>query len=191
MYKLFVDISLSAKTGVLDGRKVNNWRAHVKASNSQGGSKAYTHIAIMKSSWKLLPKILSGEKTVESRWYKTKACPWNRVSPGDTIYFKDSGKPVTLKARVTRVQQYILESSEDATHLFLQIKNKDLGIKALTQKDIPQHVLDYISNKKYAIFVSFDNVQKIEPFNINKKGFGVQAAWLCVEDINFIKSNCD
>ena len=186
MYKLLVDISLSAKAGTWGGHKVNDWRAHVKASNSQGGLKVYSHIAIMKSSWKLLPKILSGEKTVESRWYKTKACPWNRVFPGDTIYFKDSGKPVTLKARVTRVQQYILESSEDATSLFLQIKNKDLGIKALTKQDIPQYVLDYISSKKYAIFVSFDNVQKIKPFNINKKGFGVQAAWLCVRDVKDI-----
>ena len=183
MYRLLADISLSTKTGILGGCKISNWREHVKSASSQTKIKTYTHIAIMKSSWKLLPKILSGEKIVESRWYKTKACPWNRVFPGDTIYFKDSGKPVTLKARVTRVQQYILESSEDATSLFLQIKNKDLGIKGLTKKDIPQHVLDYISNKKYAIFVWFANVQKVKPFNIDKKGFGMQAAWLCAKDV--------
>ena len=187
MYKLLLDISLSIKSGILNGQKVDNWRNLTRSSRSPEVLSRYTHVAIMKSSWKLLPKILSGQKTVESRWYKTKACPWNRVFPGDTIYFKDSGKSVTLKARATRVQQYVLETPTDAINLFLQIKNKDLGIKVLTKKDIPQHVLDYISNKKYAIFVSFDNVEKIKPFNINKNGFGMQAAWLCVEDINLIK----
>jgi len=28
------------------------------------------HIAIMKKSWRLTEKILAGEKTLETRWYK-------------------------------------------------------------------------------------------------------------------------
>ncbi|MEI7477466.1 MAG: hypothetical protein WCJ81_02865 [bacterium] len=37
------------------------------------------HVAIMKKSRKLIPKIVSGEKTIESRWYQTKRAPWNTV----------------------------------------------------------------------------------------------------------------
>jgi len=40
------------------------------------------HVAIMKRSWGLIPKILSGEKTIESRWYKKRIPPWNRISKG-------------------------------------------------------------------------------------------------------------
>lgn len=50
------------------------------------------HVAIMKPSWKLIPKILSGEKTIESRWYQTRRAPWNGIAAGDVVYFKDSGE---------------------------------------------------------------------------------------------------
>jgi len=33
------------------------------------------HVAIMKKSWKLTEKILSGEEKIESRWYKSKYSP--------------------------------------------------------------------------------------------------------------------
>ena len=36
------------------------------------------HLAIMKKSWKLLPKILKGEKKIEARWYVSRVCPWNK-----------------------------------------------------------------------------------------------------------------
>ena len=56
------------------------------------------HVATMRKSWEFLPKILSGEKTIESRWLKNKSVPWGRVCIGDTIYFKNTGEPVTAKA---------------------------------------------------------------------------------------------
>jgi ASC-1-like (ASCH) protein len=64
------------------------------------------HVAIMNKSWKLIPKILSGEKTIESRWYHTKRSPWNIVSQEDTVFFKDSGSNITASAKVARVIQY-------------------------------------------------------------------------------------
>ena len=61
------------------------------------------HIAIMKKSWKLTEKILTGEKKIESRWYKAKYAPWGRIKAGEVVYFKDSGEPVTIKTEVARV----------------------------------------------------------------------------------------
>ncbi|MDP3918408.1 MAG: hypothetical protein Q8Q35_00695, partial [Nanoarchaeota archaeon] len=64
------------------------------------------HLAIMNKSWKLIPKILNRDKTIESRWYKNKVTPWNNIQKGDTVYFKDSGEPVTAKAEVSKVLQF-------------------------------------------------------------------------------------
>lgn len=64
------------------------------------------HVAIMKPSWGLLPKILSGQKVIESRWYSTRHLPWGKINPGDTTYFKNSGGPVTIKARVDKVLSF-------------------------------------------------------------------------------------
>jgi hypothetical protein len=64
------------------------------------------HIAIMKKSWGLIPRILKGEKSIESRWYKHKAVPWGKIFSGDTIYFKNTGEPVGVAAKVVNVIQY-------------------------------------------------------------------------------------
>ena len=64
------------------------------------------HLAIMRKSWGLTQKILTGEKTIESRWYMAKYPPWGRIAPGDSIYFKDSGEPVSIMAGVERVVQF-------------------------------------------------------------------------------------
>ena len=64
------------------------------------------HVAIMRKSWGLTQKILTGEKKIESRWYKFKRAPWNQIRSGDTIYFKDSGEPVRIRAKVSKVLQF-------------------------------------------------------------------------------------
>src|SRR3989344_5229083 len=64
------------------------------------------HVAIMNKSWGLLPKILSGEKTIESRFYKNRVAPWGKIKAGETVYFKNSGEPVTLRTKVEKIIQY-------------------------------------------------------------------------------------
>ena len=136
----------------------------------------------MKKQWGLVPKILKGEKTVESRWYKNKITPWNKVKIGDTIYFKASGEKVGLKAKVTGVEQYEIQNNEHAHKVIGKYSLQDLGTA-----EIAEIIDGYISNKNYAIFVHFDDVEKVEPFSIDKTGFGMQAAWLTVPFLEKIK----
>jgi hypothetical protein len=41
--------------------------------------------------------------------------------------------------------------------------------------------------KNYCVLIWLKEACQIEPFKVNKKGFGSAAAWLCVEDIKQIK----
>ena len=66
------------------------------------------HLAILAKKRKLLSKIISGEKTIESRWYKSKIVPWDQIKVGEAIYFKESGDPVTVQAVVAKVMQFHL-----------------------------------------------------------------------------------
>ena len=136
----------------------------------------------MKKAWGLIPKILNGEKTIESRWYKNKVAPLGKVKIGDILYFKDSGDLVKVKAMVSAVEQIEVLDNQHALQIMKERASADLGTN-----DIPADVLEYISNKKYAIFVKFINVTAIEPFDINKNGFGMQSAWLVCEDIETIR----
>ena len=140
------------------------------------------HIAIMKGLWGLTEKILSGEKTVESRWHKAKTAPWNRIKLGDIIYFKDAGKPVSVKAKVSKVLQFA-----DITEKQRKAILKKYGLADLGTKEIVPEIENYTKNKKYCILIFLENPQKITLFEINKKGFGNMAAWITISDINKIK----
>lgn len=140
------------------------------------------HIAIMKKSWGLTEKILTGEKTVESRWYKAKHTPWNKVRAGDSIFFKDSGEPVTIRAKVTKVLQFDNLTSIKTEQILAKYGEADLATN-----DIMPEIREYVLGKNYAIFVFFDNVRKIQPFEIDKSGFGLQCAWITIDNINKIK----
>ncbi len=140
------------------------------------------HVAIMKKSWGLIPKILNRTKVAESRWYKSRITPWNRIERGHNIYFKDSGNPVTVKVKVTKAIQYEISNNKEALEILEKYAKKDLGIKK-----IPLEILNYIKDKKYAIIVFFDKVEEIKPFNIDKTGFGAMAAWITINNINKIK----
>ena len=140
------------------------------------------HIAILAKKRKLLDKIISGEKTIESRWYKSKVSPWNKIKEGEIVYFKESGDPVSVKAEVEKVlffENLDLEKVKD-------IVNKYDDQIALS-KNRDDEFWKYFDNRKYCILIFLKNIQEIDPFNINKKGFGLMSAWICVDDVNRIK----
>lgn len=140
------------------------------------------HIAIMKKAWGLTEKILTGEKTLEERWYKFKRSPLNTVKAEDAIYFKDSGEPVSIKAKITKVLQFENLTPKKTQEIVKKYAHADLGGGEITKE-----IKEYINNKNYCIIVFFENAKKIKPFEINKKGFGAMSAWITVKNINEIK----
>jgi len=138
------------------------------------------HIAIMRKSWGLLPKILSGEKKIESRWYMSRVAPWNRIKSGETVYFKDSGSPITLKAEVSKVIQFSDLTSNKVKEILSNYGSK-IGIYD-TNKFFKR-----FKSKKYCILVFLKNPKEVKPFNIDKTGFGLMSAWISVEDVDRIK----
>ncbi|MBI2338307.1 hypothetical protein HYU95_03950 [Candidatus Daviesbacteria bacterium] len=59
------------------------------------------HLAIFKGS--AGEAILSGEKTIESRFSRAKTVPFGVVSSGDLVYIKPSGKEIIGEFRVKKV----------------------------------------------------------------------------------------
>lgn len=136
------------------------------------------HIAVMKPSWRMIEKILSGEKTIESRWFKTKRAPWNKVRVGETIYFKNSGERVTAKATVARVFQF----SELAPR-----KIKQILAKFGPEIGIGPEFYRLVRDKKYCLLIFLEKPSKVPPFLVSKKGFGAQTAWISVPKLNNVK----
>jgi len=140
------------------------------------------HVAIMKKSWGFLPKILSGEKTIESRWYLSKRTPWNRVSKGDSLYFKNSGELIKTKGLVSKVIQFENLNPNKIKSILNKYGKRGLGID-----NIPKFY-KLIKHKKYCILIFVKSPKTIKPFSIDKKGFGAMTAWITVEDIKTVSS---
>jgi len=135
----------------------------------------------MKKSWQLIPKVISGEKTIESRWYMAKRVPWNMVKKGDMVFFKNAGESITVKARVARVLQFDNLSPKRVRELLNQYGNAD----GIAKKDSSTY-FELFKDKKYCILIFLEKVTILEPFAIHKKGFGAMSAWLTVKDIRDI-----
>lgn len=137
------------------------------------------HIAIMDKKMGYISEIVKGNKSIESRWYKNRIVPWNRISKGDEIYFKDSGNPVSAKALVKDVIQ-ISELNEKKFKNIVIKYGKGIQLQDRTYSD-------YYQSKNYCILILLNNPEYIEPFEIDKSGYGTGCAWMCVEDIDKIK----
>ncbi|MCX6812948.1 MAG: ASCH domain-containing protein [Candidatus Azambacteria bacterium] len=140
------------------------------------------HIAIMKKSWGLTDKILSGQKKIESRWYFVKYRPWDVIKEGETVYFKDSGGPVRIKAEVSKVMQFV-DLTPKRVKEILDEYGKDDGIE---KEKIPEF-FERFKNKKYCMLIFLKNPIKIKPFEIDKTEFGAMSAWITIDDISKIK----
>src|SRR6266853_4983185 len=137
------------------------------------------HIAVTQKTWGLTEKIVTRQKIIESRWYNVKYAPWRRISPGDIIYFKNSGEPVTIQVEVEKVL-YFSDLTSDRVQTILEHYGKDLGID---EPDLPKF-FEMFKHKKYCILIYLKNAQRIPPFKINKQGFGARASWISIESVS-------
>jgi ASC-1-like (ASCH) protein len=135
------------------------------------------HLAIL-SKGELLNKIITGEKKIESRWYKFNKDPFNSISQEDTIYFKQSGQPVTVRATVATAKFYDNLNPKKIGKIFTTYR------RALCADE--SYLAD-IENKKYCTLIFLKDVEEIEPFRINKQGYGMMSAWIKVRNIQEIK----
>lgn len=137
------------------------------------------HVAILKKSLGLLPKIISGEKSVESRWYVSRFAPWDKVAAGDTVYFKNAGEDVFVKAIVGKVLQFENLTEEKIRNILAEYGER-IGIE---RSKWSSWIAPLAKTKHYCILIFLNDPQEIKPFKINKTGFGNSCAWLCVGKI--------
>ena len=136
------------------------------------------HLAILDKKRKLLQKIISGEKTIESRWYKFKKTPYQQITAGDTIYFKDSGEPVNIKAKVSNVL-FFDHLDENKIKSIITQYGERIGISLSS--------VERLIEKNFCTLIFLEKVERIQPFNVNKQGYGMMAAWITLKNINKIK----
>jgi len=139
-------------------------------------------VAILRASWKLGARILAGEKTIESRWLVNRSAPWDRVRAGDAVYFKESGGPVTLRARVARVRQFEGLTPARVRGLVREHAAR-LGLRPGERAAFARRM----ERKRYGVLIFLRDIEPVAPFGIDKTGYGPMAAWLPVGEIDRVR----
>lgn len=125
------------------------------------------HIAILRQPF--FNMVLSGEKTIESRWSMNKTAPYNKVSVGDEILLKETGKDVTATAKVKEVKYFELTPQlvED-----IRIKyGKAIGTDKFEDWQTTLH-------KKYCTLIWLEDVKRVSPIKVPRSN---GAGWIVVK----------
>ena len=85
---------------------MNRWKKDAAALEN---NRVRLHLAVFTEPYASL--ILSGDKTVESRFSCVKCAPYDRVSHGDLVLIKESGGPVIGIFKVGGVWYYEIDDS--------------------------------------------------------------------------------
>jgi len=117
------------------------------------------HLAIM--DLETIEMILSGEKTIESRFSKNNISPFNRVAIGDVVYLKVSGGDVLATFEVAKVELFDDMSASDIRNLKAQYNDRVIA---------PDSYWEYKEDASYGTLIYIKNSKRIEPFKIYKKG---------------------
>lgn len=123
------------------------------------------HLAILRGQ-DLVDKIISGTKTIESRWYMRRSAPWDKIFVGDRVFFKKSCGSIQASARVKKVVQKVFLNEKD----FLSTAKK-------YELEIGVDVVKFIKKiPKYSILIFIDSVKIEKKIKIENKNYG--NAWI-------------
>lgn len=117
------------------------------------------HLAIMDKE--TINMILSGKKTIESRFSKNKISPFNKVTVGETVYLKESGKEIVASFEIKQIEFYDNLTTQKVEYIK---KKYNKFINA------PDSYWNCKLNSNYGTLMYVENVEKIEPIKILKKG---------------------
>jgi len=123
---------------------------------------AMEHLAILSSKLNLFGKILSGEKSIESRWYFNRKTPYKNIFPGETIYFKEGG----------RFAKAVVEKA-----LFFEVDDARIKELLLEYGDRIGAGIEYFENvkgKRYVTLVFIRDAAEVKPFYVPFS----RAAWI-------------
>lgn len=139
------------------------------------------HIVYVDAKEGELEKLLDGTKTAILRGATGRRLPYGRVNPGDRLYFirNNSEGLVQARATVSEVMNSEALSPEQSEQVVRQNQDK--------LQFTPRQVKRW-AGKRYLVMIDIGAVEKVEPFPIDKSGYGNMDDWLPVGDVESVRA---
>lgn len=138
------------------------------------------HVVYVDARSKELEKLIDGNKTMIIRGATGRKLPYGRVKAEDILYFINNNGEGKIKASAIVKEVYNSEKMSKDKSIALVEKNQSK--LQLSDKQFKRW-----AGKRYIVLVEVENIQKVNPFEIDKSDFGNMDDWLPVEDISRIR----
>lgn len=140
---------------------IENLKQQLSQEELNKMTKSNIHLGIFTEPY--LTYMLEGKKTIESRFSKNKILPYNEISKNDIVIVKKSSGNVVAYFTIKEVLFFNLKETP-----INEIKNK-YGKELCVEENF------WLSKKdsNYATLIIIDNIVKLNPFHINKKGMQI------------------
>jgi ASC-1-like (ASCH) protein len=126
------------------------------------------HLVILKKPY--LDAILSGQKSIESRFTRTKHHGFGRVLVGDKLFLKESSGPVCATAKVAVVKNFENLTPKRIVEIKQQYNHHIIGSDEYWRSK---------SDCRFGFLVWLGEVKSIKPVRINKKDW---RAWVVLTE---------
>ena len=138
------------------------------------------HIVYVDAKASELEKLLDGTKTTIIRGAAGRKMPYGRVNPGDVLYLINNNAEglIRAKTKVKNVFNSEKMTQEDSIQLLSDNQEK---------LQLTPHQKKRWAGKRYLVLIEVSEASEIEPFSIDKSGYGNMDDWLPVEDIRQVK----
>jgi ASC-1-like (ASCH) protein len=128
------------------------------------------HVAIITKKTGFVDKILAGQKTIETRWYKKRILPWGKIKKGEKIYFKETNGLVRAQAAVKKV----IEVSDLTPVMISSLLDTHSDKIGITDK---RSFYKNVRDRRYAILIFLSNPKPVKPFSLFIKGRSPRSGW--------------
>jgi len=138
------------------------------------------HVVYLDAKANELALLESGEKTMLIRGAAGRKMPYGRVFPEDTLYLINNNAEglILARAQVQAVVNSEKMSREDSVEFVRSNEN---------QLRLNKKQFDRWAGKRYLVLIEIHNLEKIEPFPIDKSNYGNMDDWLPAEDIDSVR----
>lgn len=138
------------------------------------------HVVYLDAKEKELDKLLGGEKSMIIRGAAGRKLPHGRVHVSDVLWFIQNNGDGMVRARA-RVKS--VWNSEKLT----EQESEKAVLERQEQLRLSPNQLRRWAGKRYLVLIEVEEVQRVEPFAIDRSEYGNMDDWLPVGDIGRVR----
>lgn len=138
------------------------------------------HVVYLDAKANEYDKLIEGTKTMIIRGAAGRKMPYGRVNEGDILFFINNNGEGKVKAKANVKQVFNSEKMTKEESIELVENNSDK--LNLTDKQYKRW-----AGKRYLVLIHVEDIEDLEPFEIDKSDYGNMDDWLPVENIESVK----